>query len=129
MEYAAEGSYAPLVALRDGPFKLTLCDLDPPQLFDLDEDPHERRNLADDPAQAKTLAAMTKAMRARWDLSQFDADVRASQARRHLVYEALRQGTYYPWDCQPVQRASERYMRNHMDLNILEDTQRFPRDG
>ena len=44
-----------------------------------------------------------------------------------LVYEALRQGTYYPWDCQPVQRASERYMRNHMDLNVLEENQRFPR--
>ena len=42
--------------------------------------------------------------------------------------EALRQGGYYPWDYQPLQKASERYMRNHMDLNVLEENQRFPRN-
>ena len=64
---------------------------------------------------------------ARWDLARFDADVRQSQACRWVVYEALRNGSYYPWDYQPLQKASERYMRNHMDLNILEENQRFPR--
>ena len=58
---------------------------------------------------------------------RFDAEVRASQARRRVVYEALRNGAYFPWDYQPLQRASERYMRNHMDLNVLEESQRFPR--
>jgi choline-sulfatase len=53
--------------------------------------------------------------------------VRESQARRWVVYEALRNGAYYPWDHQPLRAASERYMRNHMDLNILEDSKRFPR--
>lgn len=127
MEYAAEGSYAPLVALRDGPWKLTLCDLDPPMLFNLDEDPHERADRAADPEAAEVLDRMTRAIRARWNLARFDAEVRASQARRHVVYEALRNGAYYPWDFQPLQRASERYMRNHMDLNVLEENQRFPR--
>ncbi len=42
-------------------------------------------------------------------------------------YTALRNGAYFPWDYQPLQKASERYMRNHMDLNILEESQRFPR--
>jgi hypothetical protein len=28
---------------------------------------------------------------------------------------------------QPLQKASERYMRNHMDLNDLEEGNRFPR--
>ena len=64
---------------------------------------------------------------ARWDLDTFDAAVRESQARRRLVGEALRQGGYAPWDFQPFQNASERYMRNHMDLNIVEKTQRYPR--
>jgi choline-sulfatase len=127
MEYAAEGSEAPLVALRDGRFKLMLCDLDPPQLFDLEADPRELTNLASDPAHAGRLADMTARMRSRWDLARFDAEVRASQARRHVVYEALRNGAYYPWDYQPLRRASERYMRNHMDLNVLEESQRFPR--
>ena len=63
----------------------------------------------------------------RWNLDLVDAQVRASQARRWVVYEALRQGGYYPWDYQPLRAASERYMRNHMDLNILEESQRFPR--
>ena len=43
MEYAAEGAVAPLVALRDGRFKLTLCEADPPLLHDLEADPLEAR--------------------------------------------------------------------------------------
>ena len=127
MEYAAEASYAPLVALREGRWKYTRCALDPEQLFDLEADPQELSNLADDPAHADTLARLQKAADARWDLAAFDAQVRESQARRHVVYAALREGGYYPWDYQPLQKASERYMRNHMDLNVVEESQRFPR--
>ena len=127
MEYAAEGSNAPLVGMRDGDFKFIHCPVDPPQLFDLAADPDEMHNLADDPIYAEKIAHFTDLMKARWDLEKFDADVRESQARRHIVYGALRQGHYYPWDYQPLQLASERYMRNHMDLNILEETKRFPR--
>ncbi|WP_109466455.1 choline-sulfatase [Albibacillus kandeliae] len=127
VEYAAEGSNAPLVSLRYGKWKYNRCALDPDQLFDLEADPHELTNLADDPAHAGTLQSLKAKSEARWDLDRFDADVRASQARRWVVYEALRQGGYYPWDYQPLRDASERYMRNHMDLNILEESQRFPR--
>ena len=127
MEYAAEASYAPMVSLRSGQYKLNLCTLDPDQLFDLDADPHERTNLANDPTYAEAYAELKAIAAERWDLERFDADVRASQARRWVVYEALRQGGYFPWDYQPLQKASERYMRNHMDLNIVEDAARFPR--
>ncbi|MCR9126717.1 MAG: choline-sulfatase [Rhodobacteraceae bacterium] len=129
MEYAAEGSDAPLVALRYGEWKYIRCAHDPDQLYNLAADPHETRNLASDPAHRGTLNALRAKSVARWDLDSFDADVRASQARRLVVYEALRRGGYYPWDHQPLQKASERYMRNHMDLNRLEDAQRFPRGG
>ncbi|MDF1718235.1 MAG: choline-sulfatase [Antarcticimicrobium sp.] len=127
MEYAAEASYAPLVSLRYGKWKYNRCALDPDQLFDLEADPQEQTNLAEVPEHAGTLQTLRAKSEARWDLAQFDADVRASQARRWVVYEALRQGGYYPWDYQPLQRASERYMRNHMDLNEVEERQRFPR--
>jgi choline-sulfatase len=128
MEYAAEGAIAPMVALRDGRWKLVLCEVDPAQLFDLAHDPHETTNLAPDPAHAATRARLTAAARARWDLPGFDAAVRESQARRRIVYAALRNGAYYPWDHQPLRLASERYMRNHMNLDTLEATQRYPRD-
>ncbi|TNC51862.1 choline-sulfatase [Rubellimicrobium rubrum] len=127
MEYAAEGSEAPMVGLRDGRWKYVRCALDPEMLFDLDADPNELTDLAGDPAQAEVLGRLRAMADERWDLNAFDAAVRESQARRWVVYEALRNGSYYPWDFQPLQRASERYMRNHMDLNVLEENQRFPR--
>ncbi len=127
MEYAAEASYSPLVALRHGRWKYTNCALDPEQLFDLDADPYELTNLAEDPAHKATLERFRVEAAARWDLEAFDAQVRESQARRWVVYEALRQGGYFPWDYQPLQKASERYMRNHMDLNVVEENARYPR--
>ena len=127
IEYAAEGSYAPLVSLRRGKYKANFCALDPDQLFDLQADPHELNNLATEPASAQTLAALKAEAEGVWDLAAYDAEVRQSQARRWVVYEALRNGAYFPWDYQPLKKASERYMRNHMDLNVLEDGQRFPR--
>lgn len=127
MEYAAEGSYAPLVALRDDKYKFVHCEIDPPQLFDLESDPLELKNLAADPAHAALVARFMEEVRARWDMAAFDAAVRQSQARRWVIYPALRNGAYFPWDFQPLQKASERYMRNHMDLNVLEEQKRFPR--
>jgi choline-sulfatase len=128
LEYAAEGSAAPIVALRDGRWKITAGPSDPPTLHDIAADPHEATDLAADPAQAATLARLSAEVAARWDFVAFDAAVRASQARRRVVYEALRQGAWTSWDHQPFRPAAERYMRNHMDLNILEASQRFPRE-
>ena len=127
MEYAAEASYAPLVSLRHGKYKFNRCALDPDQLFDIENDPHELTNLVDDPAHAEALAEFQSMAEARWDLERFDEEVRRSQARRWVVYEALRNGEYFPWDYQPLKKASERFMRNHMDLNDVEENQRFPR--
>ena len=84
-------------------------------------------NVAGDPGHAVPLAHLRVLAMQQWDLDAYDAEVRQSQARRWIVYEALRNGAYYPWDHQPLQLASERYMRNHMDLNVLEENQRFPR--
>jgi choline-sulfatase len=127
MEYAAEASYSPLICLRHGRWKYTNCALDPEQLFDMEADPHEHNNLLETVEHAEVLERFRMMAAERWDLEEFDADVRQSQARRWVVYEALREGGYFPWDYQPLQKASERYMRNHMDLNVLKENQRFPR--
>jgi len=127
MEYAAEASYAPLVSLRQGKYKFNRCALDPDQLFDLENDPHELTNLIGNPDHAEAEETFAKMAEDRWDLARFDEEVRRSQARRWIVYEALRNGEYFPWDYQPLKKASERFMRNHMDLNVVEENQRFPR--
>ena len=126
MEYVAEASYAPMISLRHEKWKFNRCALDPDQLFDLDTDPYEMENLAKDPNFEAVLKNFSDMCDMRWDLGRFDQEVRASQARRCIVYEALRQGGYYPWDHQPLQKASEQFMRNHMDLNSLEKAKRFP---
>ena len=127
MEYAAEASYAPMVSLRLERWKFNRCAIDPDQLFDLEADPNELHNLAALPEHQEVVSRLSAEVDARWDLDAFDAAVRQSQACRWVVYEALRQGGYYPWDYQPLQQASERFMRNHMDLNQLEGAQRYPR--
>ncbi|WP_020593088.1 choline-sulfatase [Kiloniella laminariae] len=127
MEYAAEGSYAPMVSIREGKYKFNHCELDPPQLFDLEADPGEQSNLAALPQWQELVENFMLKVRSRWDMALFDAQVRENQARRWVVYEALRNGGYFPWDFQPLQKASEKYMRNHMDLNTLEEKARYPR--
>lgn len=129
VEYAAEGSIAPMVMVREGDYKLIMTAPDPVQLFDLGRDPGELINLADDPALQAVRTALEHYVATRWDLIRYENDVRRSQQRRLAVYEALRNGNYYPWDFQPLQKASERYMRNHMDLNVVESDARFPRSG
>ncbi len=129
MEYAAEGSYAPLVSIRKGRYKFNFCELDPPQLFDLEADPDELDNLADDSAHAAIAAGFLHQVRSDWDMARFDAEVRDSQARRWVVYDALCQGRQTPWDFEPSHRSHDRFMRNHMDLNVVEDRARFPRQG
>ncbi len=127
MEYAAEGSYAPLVSIRKGRYKYNHCELDAPQLFDLESDPDELTNLADDPSHAGIAAGFLHQVRSDWDMARFDAEVRDSQARRWVVYDALRQGRHTPWDFEPARRSFDRFMRNHMDLNVVEERARFPR--
>ena len=127
MEYAAEASYAPLVGIVKDGWKYVQCELDPPQLFNLAIDANELNNLADNPDAKDTLDELKRIAGQRWNMQEFDAQVRESQARRWVVYEALRNGDYYPWDYQPLQKASERYMRNHMDLNVVEANARYPK--
>jgi choline-sulfatase len=126
-EYAAEGSIAPMIMLRQGRWKFIHTPADPDLLFDLETDPHELINRAGDADVMGTVQAFRADIADRWNIPAFDAAVRESQKQRHLIHAALRHGRHYPWDFQPLQKASERYMRNHMDLNVVEVNARFPR--
>ena len=96
-------------------------------MFGLAPDPDEMQNLTGDKDYADKIACFTSLMNSRWNLERFDTEVRGSQAWCRIVYAALRQGHYYPWDYQPLRLASERHMRNHMDLNILDKKKWFSR--
>ncbi len=122
-EYLAEGAVAPIVMLRRGLLKFIRCPADPDQLYDLRTDPDELVNLAETPQAAGLRAAVARL----WDLDALHARVLESQQRRHFVDRALRTGAYRGWDWQPFEDAGQRYMRNHMKLEELEATARFPR--
>lgn len=125
-EYMAEGSVSPMLMLRQGPWKFVHCPDDPMQLFNLEADPNELNNLAEHNEHKETLYHFVDVMNSRWNLEVLDDDIRENQQRRIVCYEALRQGRYTPWDHQPVQDASERFMRNHLDLNDVEAGNRVP---
>ncbi len=130
-EYLGEGAIAPILMIRDGDLKYIHCDADPPQLYDLVADPDELVNLAlpnsaSTPDVTATLASFEKLLAERWDTTAIHANVLASQRARRLVDTAMRQGRRTSWDHQPFVDASERFMRNHFDLNDVERSRRFP---
>ena len=65
-------------------------------------------------------------MRERWDPDALHAAVLRSQRERRLVWKALMNGRYTSWDFQPHTDASRQYARNHLDLNDVEASRRFP---
>lgn len=125
-EYLGEGAIAPIVMLRRGRHKFIHSPADPDQVYDLAADPDELHNLATDPAGAELLQAFRSEVAARWDLPKLHAQVIASQRRRRFHYAAQNAGAHQSWDYQPFQAASQRYMRNHIDLDALEARARFP---
>jgi choline-sulfatase len=125
-EYLAEGAIAPIVMIRRGRHKFIHSPADPDQLFDLVADPSEQANLVADPGSAGLVEEFRREVAARWDLETLDRDVRESQQRRFAVSQALGTGVQTPWDFTPTYDASRRYIRNHMDLNDLEEMARFP---
>jgi choline-sulfatase len=125
-EYLAEGAIAPIVMIRRGRHKFVHSAPDPDQLYDLMADPDERVNLSSRTDCAAIVAEFRAEVARRWSLAEIHQAVLASQRRRHLVYAALREGRYRPWDYQPLRDASRLYIRNDQDLNDLEAMARFP---
>jgi choline-sulfatase len=125
-EYLAEGAIAPMVMVRRGRFKFIHTPADPDQLYDVQADPLERENLAQRSEYALQVAALREEVARRWDLAALHDQVLQSQRRRRFHFAATTQGSVASWDWQPLVDASQRYMRNHIDLDTLEAMARFP---
>ncbi|MCP4422421.1 MAG: sulfatase-like hydrolase/transferase, partial [Chloroflexi bacterium] len=118
-EMLGESAIAPLLMIRNGRFKYIYSQPDPEQLYDLVDDLHELNNLAEDPAHQQILADFYDKLMGQWDVEALHEQVLSSQKRRRFVQQGLMNGRHTPWDFQPHQDASQRYMRNHLDLNVL----------
>ncbi len=122
-EYLAEGAIAPLYMLRRGPWKFIHSPVDDDQLFNIDDDPEETTNLAVSNPIAENFRAEVEA---KFDIPRIHAEVLQSQQSRLMLFEAMKNGNLFPWDFQPLRKASEQYTRNHMSVTDSDLQSRFP---
>ncbi len=125
-EYCAECASHPVFMIRRGRYKYIHCDVDPPQLFDLEADPHELINLADDPDHAEMAAAFAAEVAERWDSEAIRSHVIATQRQRRAVHAAMQAGLTGSWDYQPRRDAANEFVRNHQDWTVAGERSRFP---
>jgi choline-sulfatase len=122
-QYLAEGVIAPMHMLRRGPWKYIHCPTDPEQLFNLDDDPLELMNLAENHPLADKFRGEVEA---KFDIERIHAEVLQSQKARLMMFEALKSHGHFPWDYQPLRKASEQYTRNHMSVTDRDMKSRLP---
>nr|MDA3790355.1 choline-sulfatase [Desulfobacula sp.] len=125
-EILCEGAISPIIMLRRDKYKYIYCDVDPEQLYDLENDPDETNNLAGLPEYEKVCKIFHAQVTEKWDTKALREKIVANQRRRKLVDRSMRKGKFTSWDFQPFEDASEKYMRNHLDLNVLERKARCP---
>jgi choline-sulfatase len=123
-EYLAEGTVAPMYMLRRGPWKYIHCPTDPDQLFNLIDDPNELNNMA---ASHPIAAKFHSELVAKFDIPKINEAILESQRARLMMFEALKSGSHFPWDFQPLRDASEQYTRNHMSVTDRDLQSRFPK--
>ncbi|HWD86424.1 MAG TPA: choline-sulfatase [Solirubrobacteraceae bacterium] len=119
-EYHAEGVTAPAAMIRQGAFKLIVCETDPDQLYHLHDDPAELTNLAGDPAYADVVTRLRLELERRLDLGAIGERVLASQHDRRVVERGLARGVHTAWDYEPRVDASMQYVRARSDLYELQ---------
>ncbi len=122
-EYLAEGAIAPMYMLRRGNWKFIHSPPDPDQLFNLADDPNELRNLATSHPLARIFRSEVEA---KFDIPRTHAAVMESQQTRLMLFEAMKNGANFPWDFQPLRKASEQYTRNHMSVTDRDLKSRMP---
>jgi choline-sulfatase len=125
-EILCEGAISPVIMIRQGKYKYIYCDMDPEQLYDLENDPNETSNLAGQTEYEEVRKIFHDKIMEKWDTKVLREQVVASQHRRPVIDRSMRKGKFASWDFQPFEDASTKYMRNHLDLNVLERKARVP---
>ena len=97
--------------------------VDPDQLYSPVDDLHELTNLAASHPLGKRFRAEVEN---KFDIPRIHREVLESQQSRLMMFEALKRGTHFPWDFQPLRKASEQYTRNHMSVTGRDQQSRFP---
>jgi arylsulfatase A-like enzyme len=115
-EYCGEGTIAPMMMIRRGPWKYITCPADPPQLFNLEDDPLELENLAQAKKTiditskiGKLLAEFAQEAAGKWEFQKISDHVLVSQRQRRLIWSALKQGKFTSWDYNPIDDGREKY--------------------
>ena len=122
-EYLAEGAIAPMYMIRRGNWKFIHTPTDPDQLFDLAADPEELENLA---AKHPLARIFRSEVEYKFDIPRIHLAVLESQQARLMMFEAMKNGSSFPWDFQPLRKASEQYTRNHMSVTDRDLKSRLP---
>jgi choline-sulfatase len=126
-EYCAEMAPGyPVFMIRRGAYKYTHCQIDDPQLFDLDADPGERTNLATSPAHAEIAQDFAAEAAARWDSEAIRQSVLASQNMRRVVTPALERGRMTSWDYTPPRDAAQEFVRNTVSWDDVLHRMQYP---
>ncbi|CAJ2500481.1 Uu.00g033340.m01.CDS01 [Anthostomella pinea] len=136
-EYTGEGTISPLMMIRRGPWKYITCPTDEPQLFNLESDPLELVNLARLVQKKEVLTAEEEEVKlkfekfeaeakARWDFDAITRAVFLSQRTRRVCWGALKEGTFEPWDFNPSDNGTNKYIRSFLPLDDLERRARYP---
>ena len=125
-EYCAEMTPWPVYMIVRRGMKYIHCEVDPPQLYNLDADPYEKVNLASDPAYAGAAEDFAAEVVARWDCAALRAEVMRTQSSRFKLHAAMQAGAGEAWDYNPPRDASQEYVRNHMDWAAATARYRFP---
>ncbi len=125
-EMLCEGAIAPCMMIKRGRYKFIHSDPDPDQLFDVIKDPNELHNLSGMSDVADLERGFVDEIESRWNSTVLREEVIADQKRRRKVFGSLSKGVHTSWDHHYAQDAAQKFMRNNMDLNVLERETRYP---
>ena len=127
-EYMGEGTVAPMMMIRRGPWKYITCPMDPDLFYNLADDPDELINLttSEDPEIKKMYEAFVAEAKAKWDMEKITNHCLTRQRQRRFCHASLKQVTWTSWDYSVPDDSKNKYIRSHMDLDDLERRARYP---